>query len=266
MRPRLTYANVVSTLALFFVLGGGFAYAANTVFSSDIVDGEVKVADIGQGAVTSAEDAERTLTGRDVFDNTLKGAQIDESTLSNVGGGGAAGGDLTGSYPNPDIAPSAVGSPEVANFSLSGVDIDPNSLGGLSIAEPSLTPLDGHDSFDSVCDPGSTTFIVCDELTFELGRPMEVSTTFAYGFGTDGGDPPQGVCKTTLDGADKTTNIFLHAEDDSDFELGGVPNVDVMSLGAGTHTIGLQCRESIPDSRDIVIRHISISAVELGFD
>ena len=56
------------------------------------------------------------------------------------------------------------------------------------------------------------------------------------------------------------------AEDDDDFELGGVPNVDVMNLGAGTHTIGLSCNESVPDSRDIVIREISISAVELGFD
>jgi len=33
-------------IALFLVLTGGAAYAANTVFSTDIVDGEVKTADI----------------------------------------------------------------------------------------------------------------------------------------------------------------------------------------------------------------------------
>ena len=55
IRSRLTYANVMSTLAVVLALGGGVAYAANTVFSTDIVDGEVKIADVGQGAVATSE-------------------------------------------------------------------------------------------------------------------------------------------------------------------------------------------------------------------
>ena len=50
---RLTYANVVATIALVIAVGGGAAYAANTVFSTDIVDGEVKTADIATNAVRS---------------------------------------------------------------------------------------------------------------------------------------------------------------------------------------------------------------------
>ena len=82
MRERLTYANVVSSLALLLVLTGGVAYAANSVFSSDIVDGQVKNPDLDGGAVNSEKVADNTLLGRDVLDNTLKGADIDESTLS----------------------------------------------------------------------------------------------------------------------------------------------------------------------------------------
>ena len=46
LRRRLTYANLVSTVALVAALGTGTAYAANTVFSTDIVNGEVKAVDI----------------------------------------------------------------------------------------------------------------------------------------------------------------------------------------------------------------------------
>jgi hypothetical protein len=41
---------------------------------------------------------------------------------------GPAGGDLTGSYPNPQIGPDAVGSAEVNNNSLTGADIDESTF------------------------------------------------------------------------------------------------------------------------------------------
>lgn len=62
IRPRLTYANVVSSIALFGVLAAGGAYAASKIGSNDIkknavksrhIDGKaVKTTDIARGAVT----------------------------------------------------------------------------------------------------------------------------------------------------------------------------------------------------------------------
>jgi hypothetical protein len=151
LRPRSAY-DVMAALALFLVIAGGTAYAANTVFSADIVDGEVKVADLATGAVstpklkpaavttdklaggavTTDKVRDNSLGGRDVLDNSLKGVDIDESTLSSIGGGGPAGGDLTGSYPNPEIAPDAVGSTEIRNaFGSSSDDVNASHVDGI---------------------------------------------------------------------------------------------------------------------------------------
>ena len=90
LRSRISYANVVATLALFVAVGTGGAYAANTVFSTDIVDGEVKSVDVGDAEIKSADVKDQSLTtfdvstflGADVVDNTLTGDDVDESTLS----------------------------------------------------------------------------------------------------------------------------------------------------------------------------------------
>jgi hypothetical protein len=89
LRPRSIY-DVFAVLALVVAVGGTSAYAANTVFSSDIVDGEVKTADIGNGEVKSVDVKDESLTtfdistmlGADVVDNSLTGADVDESTLN----------------------------------------------------------------------------------------------------------------------------------------------------------------------------------------
>ena len=46
---------------------GGTAYAANTIFSTDIVDGQVKVADIATGAVRTAEIRNGQVRTPDIF-------------------------------------------------------------------------------------------------------------------------------------------------------------------------------------------------------
>ena len=46
---------MASSIALFLALSTGAAYAANTVLSTDIVNGEVKTADLHSGAVTTGK-------------------------------------------------------------------------------------------------------------------------------------------------------------------------------------------------------------------
>jgi hypothetical protein len=84
----------MGALALFLVLTGGTAYAANTVFSEDIVNGEVKNPDLAANAVTTGKIANGgvglgdlaadSVNGGKVVNNSLTGADVVESSLNGV--------------------------------------------------------------------------------------------------------------------------------------------------------------------------------------
>jgi hypothetical protein len=81
LRPRSVY-DVMAALALFLVVAGGSAYAANTVFSADIVDGEVKAPDLAGAAVNNSKLAPNSVAAGKVVDNSLGGSDINESSLN----------------------------------------------------------------------------------------------------------------------------------------------------------------------------------------
>jgi hypothetical protein len=78
MRKHLTYANVMATIAVFGVLGGGAAYAADTVFSTDIVDGEVKTADLANNSVRTSKIATGQVRSIDIGNNQIQSADVKE--------------------------------------------------------------------------------------------------------------------------------------------------------------------------------------------
>jgi hypothetical protein len=125
LRPRRPgHATVVAYLALFVALGGTSAYAANTVFSTDIVDGEVKSADIGNNEIGSADVKDNTINtfdvhsflGVDVVDGTLTGADIGDQTLS---GFDIEFNTLTGE----NVGPDSIDSDEVDDNLLKDEDV-----------------------------------------------------------------------------------------------------------------------------------------------
>lgn len=76
IRLRLTYANVMATLAVFLVLSGGTAVAlngSNTVQSDDLGPGaQVKAPDVADNAVNSADVVNESLTSADIRNGQVK--------------------------------------------------------------------------------------------------------------------------------------------------------------------------------------------------
>jgi hypothetical protein len=117
-RARLTYANVMATIAVFIALGGA-SYAATQLPPSSVGTKQLKKSSvtkpkIKKNAVTGAKVADRSLTGSDlaigtitgsnVKDGSLGGADIDQSSLTaraNNVIGVALNADCTASVPFP---------------------------------------------------------------------------------------------------------------------------------------------------------------------
>jgi hypothetical protein len=95
--PKLTYANVVSTLALFLALGGA-SYAAVKVGSKQIRNNSVRTIDVRNNDLRSRDIRNRTILGRDVLTNTLGGLQINENRLGRVPDAARLEGRAAGSF------------------------------------------------------------------------------------------------------------------------------------------------------------------------
>ena len=101
VRAKFTYSNVVSTICLFLLLGGGAALAAgklgkNTVGPKQLKKNAVTAAKIKKGAVTAAKVAPNSLTGAQIKASTLgtvpsAGQAANAASLGGVGPGGFLG-------------------------------------------------------------------------------------------------------------------------------------------------------------------------------
>ena len=82
IRSRLTYANAMSTLAVFLVLAGGTAFAAKqlgkkTVGTKQLKGNAVTKAKIKKNAVTRAKIKANAVNGAKIADGSVTGAEID---------------------------------------------------------------------------------------------------------------------------------------------------------------------------------------------
>jgi hypothetical protein len=81
LRARLTYANVVSTIALVAAVGGGTAYAATKIGTKDIRYHAVTGSKLAVNAVTASKIKNESVSGADMRRSTVTSRNVKDGSL-----------------------------------------------------------------------------------------------------------------------------------------------------------------------------------------
>jgi hypothetical protein len=198
---RFTYANVMSSIAVFLILGGATAVAAglakNSVGSKQLKKNAVSAAKIKKNAVTSAKIKKAAVDGSKVKDGSLTGADINLGSL--------------GTVPSADKANSANSAGSAGNA---------NTVGGQSVTKLFKTLHEGDSGVTVTTVAGFTFIVTCqeDDADVEVTAPtstswvmeaggvpgnLEAETTDNYNSG-EAGEPGSIEIDETSSGGDAT--------------------------------------------------------------
>jgi hypothetical protein len=183
---RLTYANVVATLALVLAIGGGTVYAAielgkNDVKSKNIAKGAVKNPDLAKEAVTGVKVKDATITGAEVQDGTLTAEDIAAGVIPQIQA------DVTGSATAG--AQGGINTATTAPVPLSGTTSFTPSAGEVAAVAAEAQFTYATTNAANPCSPALGLLVNGEETRVFVGPGSTNSTTPIQGVGNDADGP-----------------------------------------------------------------------------
>ena len=217
LRSKLSYANLIATLALFVALGGSSYAAAHLITGKDVKNSSLTGKDLKNNSVTgkdvkgirSGDVADGSLLGKDFRAGELPaGPKGDTGPAGPAGPAGATAGAADGDYPDPPPNPTAV---------LEKATIDMPTSGRIYV-QGSVRSATGSCTFTSTA-PGTSGNCTMTVGLYVDGQPVP-NTARSFGNSSASG------------GTSFSTNI---SGSDYDWGLFGVSAV----VPAGSHQVQL---------------------------
>jgi hypothetical protein len=171
VRKRLTYANVMSTLAVFLVVAGGSALAANTLGKNTVGSNQLK-----KNAVTSAKVKNNAITGGKIANGAVTGSKLGGGAVgasnlaaNSVGNSAIADGAVTG----PKIGAGAVGTGNLANGAVTESKLGNDAVTGAKVKDGSLTGSDIQQGTLNQVKAANVYAVEFDFSTEKVVRPSD---------------------------------------------------------------------------------------------
>lgn len=256
-KQHLTYANVMASLAVFAVLGGGMAVAAglkkNSVKSKQIASNAVKSAELAPGAVATDK----------LADNAATGAKVDEATLGTVPSAATADkagtADTATSATTAQDAQSAQTAQIAANAQNAALAANSTQFGGKTVAQ--VRDVMAGDS-TTVNDPLlNNQFEQVDGLTADVGVPAgggDLAVVATLELQNTGGAQAAPICRLESDQDPISANTMITSPvgPHQTITLVGFAN----NQGAGTENVTVECNGDSVANDDVLFLNGDLQA------